>query len=250
MGVAAATAAGTARRRSALLDTPMTDYYINANVHTRDTQAVLSAVRSIFTAQGFTLLADTSARDVVEDDEALPSGSDWYGVVVSGASGRGWVSVYVEDWQDSGLLAQALSKALSVDVLEVWVAEDVHWGYTLFKQGAVADRYADDPQSVAETLEEVALYAGRASTFGGLLSQPADTLQATLETAHTQAGKFAGPGIDALAQAVGLPFEHVFTGYEFFFSDDPEDYGPSFDHWDQFRHLAFRTPAGRDTLAD
>lgn len=228
----------------------MPDYYINANVHTRDAQSVRRALTDIFAAQGFTALADTPACDVVEDDDALPRGSDWYGVMVSGPSGRGWVSVYVEDWQDSGLLSRALSQALAVPVLELWVAEDVHWGYTLFEGGAVTDRFADDPGSVADTPEEQALYAGHADAFSALLTQPADTLQAALETAHAHTGEFAGPGVDALATSVGLPFEHVFTGYEFFFNDDMEDYGPSLSYWEQFRHLAFRNPPGRDTLAD
>ncbi len=228
----------------------MPDYFINANVHMRDAARVRRAVTDIFAAQGFTPLADTPASAVVEDDDALPPGSDWYGVMVSGPSGRGWVSVYVDDWQDSGLLSRALSEALTVEVVEIWVAEDVHWGCTLFENGAVTDRYADDPQSVAETPEEAALYAGRAEAYAALLAQPADALQAALGTARSKAGEFAGPGVDALAAAVGLPFEHVFTGYEFFFSDDPEDYGPSLEQWGQFRHLAFRPPPGRETLAD
>lgn len=228
----------------------MPDYSINANVHTHDAESVRRAVTDIFAVWGFTLLADAPARDVVEDDDALPPGSAWQGVMVSGPSGRGWVSVYVDDWQDSGLLSRALSEALGVEVLELWVAEDVHWGYTLFERGVVTDRFADDPHSVADTPEEEALYAGRADAFVALLAQPADVLQAALQTAHNQSGEFAGPGVDALADAVGLPFEHVFTGYEFFFSDDPEDYGPSLDRWAAFRHLAFRNPPGRDTLAD
>lgn len=228
----------------------MPDYYINANVHTRDAERVRRAVQDIFTAQGFAPLAETLASLVVEDDDALPNGTDWYGVMVSGESGRGWVTVYVDDWQDSGVLSRALSEALGDEVLEIWVAEDVHWGYTLFENGAVTDRYADDPTSVADTPEEQTLYAGRADAFAALLAQPTGTLQAALETAHAKAGEFAGPGIDALAEAVGLPFEHVFTGYEFFFNDDPEDYGPSLNQWSQFRHMAFRSPPGRDTLAD
>lgn len=228
----------------------MPDYYINANVHTRDADAVRRAVQDIFTAHGFAPLADTQASLVVEDDDALPPGTDWYGAMVSGASGRGWVSVYVDDWQDSGVLSRTLSEALGVEVLELWVAEDVHWGYTLFANGAVTSRYADDPQGVADTPEEAALYAGRADAFTALLTQPADALQAALETAHSKAGEFAGPGVDALADALGLPFEHVFTSYEFFFNDDPEDYGPNLEHWDKFRHLAFRNPPGRETLAD
>lgn len=228
----------------------MPDYYINANVHTRDAESVRRALTDIFTAHGLAPLADTPASLVVEDDDALSNEAEWYGVMVSGPSGRGWVSVYVDDWQDSGVLSRALSEALNVAVLEVWVAEDVHWGYTLFEDGAVTGRYTDDPPSVADTPEEAALYAGRADAFTLLLTQPAPVLQAALETARSKAGEFAGPGVDALAQAVGLPFEHAFTGYEFFFNDDPEDYGPSLEQWDKFRHLAFRTPPGRETLAD
>lgn len=228
----------------------MPDYYINANVHTRDAARVRLALGDIFTAQGFVPLADTPASAVVEDDDALPPGADWYGVMVSGASGHGWVSVYVEDWQDSGLLSRALSEALGVEVLEVWVAEDVHWGFTLFEAGAVSARFADAPGQVADTPEEAALYQGNALALSALLVQPTDPLQAALDKAHAQTGRFAGPGVDALAQAVGLPFEHAFTGYEFFFNDDMEDYGPSLDNWNAFRHLAFRNPIGRETLAD
>lgn len=228
----------------------MPDYYINANVRTRDAASVRRALSDIFTAQGFAPLADTPARDAVEDDDALPPGSDWYGVMVSGASGHGWVSVYVDDWQDSGLLSRALSEALGIEVLEIWVAEDVHWGYTLFEAGTVTARFADAPGQVADTPEEAALYQGNALALFALLVQPAEALQAALDTAHAQTGQFAGPGVDALASAVGLPFEHAFTGYEFFFNDDPEDYGPSLDHWNAFRHLAFHNPIGRETLAD
>ena len=228
----------------------MPDYYISAHVQTRDAESVRRALGDIFAAHGFPLLADTSAQEVAEDDDALPEGSHWYGVMVSGTSGRGWVSIYVDDWQDSGLLARALSKAVNCHVLEIWVAEDIHWGYTAFRAGAVLDRFADAPDEVADSPEEAALYQGNADALSPMLAQDPSTLQDALETARTQAGQFAGPGVDALASAVGLPFEHAFTGYDFFFSDDPEDYGPSLDHWPAFRHLAFALPPGRDTLAE
>lgn len=240
--------AGAVTARSEKISMP--DYYISANVRTRDTDSVLRAVREIFAGRGFAPIADTRAAAVVEDDDALPPGTDWYGVVVSGASGCGWVSVYVDDWQDSGLLSCALSEILGVLVLEIWVAENVHWGYTLFDGGVVTDRFADAPDQVADTPDEAAQYAGRADALSTLLVQPPDALRAALETARAQAGEFAGPGVDALAAAVGLPFEHVFTGYDFFFNDDPEDYGPSLEQWAEFRHLAFQNPPGRETLAD
>ena len=56
--------------------------------------------------------------------------------------------------------------------------------------------------------------------------------------------------MDALAQAVGLPFEHVFTGYDYFFEDDPEDYSQGLEDWLAFRHLAFQPPRGRETLSE
>lgn len=228
----------------------MPDYYISLHLHTSDAARVRQAVGDVFTERGFTWVADDPASVVTEDDDALPEGDDWYGVVVSGRSGAGWVSVYVDDWADSGLLARELSRALAVPALEVWVAEDVHWGCTYFFNGDVQARFADAPDTVADTPEEAAAYRGDASAFTAVLTMPASELQAAFAAAQEAAGTFAGPGVDALCQAVGLPFEHAFTGYEFFFSDDPDDYGPSLQGWRGFRHLSFRPPAGRDTLAE
>lgn len=227
----------------------MADYYINVNVRTTDAGRVRALVTDIFTARDFALVGEAAASVVVEDEDALPDGDNWYGVVVSGVCGRGWVTVYVEDWADSGVLARELSGKLDAPALEIWVAEDVHWGYTFYENGEVRDRFTDDPSAVADTKQEAALYAGRAAALEPVLLTGADALQAALDAAHGAAGQFVGPGVDALAQAVGLPFEHAFTGYEFFFTDDAEDFGPSLEHWGEFRHLAYHAPAGRETLA-
>ena len=226
----------------------MGGYYIGAHVRTRDAEAVRREVVGLFETRGFRLVGDEAAGVAVEDEDALPEGEDWYGVIVSGAAGRGWVSVYVDDWQDSGVLARGLSQALAAPVLEVWVAEDVHWGYTYFEGGVVADRFADDPGQVAETPGEAAQYVGNAAALGAVSQVPADRLQAQLREAQARAGQFAGGPVDALAGALGLPFEHVFTGYEDFFADDPEDYGPALENWRGFRHLAFERPPGREGL--
>ncbi len=228
----------------------MPDYYIGVHLRAAEAARVRQAVADVFRGRGFTLIADNPASVVAEDDDALPEGDDWYGVVVSGPSGAGWVSVYVDDWADSGLLARELSRTLEVPALEIWVAEDVHWGCTCFLQGDVQGRFADAPDTVADTPEEAAAYAGDAAAFAAVLTAPPAQLQAAFAAAQGAAGTFAGPGVDALCQAVGLPFEHAFTGYEFFFSDDPDDYGPSLHGWKQFRHLSFRPPAGRATLVE
>ncbi|MGI4790360.1 MAG: hypothetical protein ACRYFS_16095, partial [Janthinobacterium lividum] len=175
---------------------------------------------------------------------------NWYGVLVSGKSGRGWVSVYVDDWADSGLLAKALSQSLGVPALETWVADDIHWGYTYYENGAVIDRFADDPAQIAETPEEAALYQGNAALLSPILQVPIDQFALTLTDARANAGQFAGGPLDAVAQAVGLPFEHLFTSYDYFFDDDPEDYSQDLENWSAFRHLAFQMPKGRETLSE
>lgn len=228
----------------------MSGYYINVSVKSKDATQVRAAVTAVFTREGFSLLGDELAAVVVEDEDKLPGGDDWYGVIVSGATKHGWVSVYVEDWQDSGLLAKRLSRSLAAPALEVWVAEDIHWGYTYYENGEVRDRFADDPTRMAETPDEMALYIGRADALAPILVVSPLRFGQTLREAQDHPGQFAGEPLDAVAQAVGLPFEHVFTGYEYFFSDDPEDYGEDLEDWPQFRHLAFQAPPGRETLAE
>ncbi len=239
---------------------PHSNDFIGAHVCTRDAGRVREAIASLFTAQGFALLSDLPASVTVDDEDALPDGDDWCGVMVSGPAtdgpatsgpaGTDWVSVWVADWQDSGALARHLSAALSVPVLELWVAEDTGWGYTFFLNGQVADRFAADPAALADTPGEAALYAGRPDALLPVLRVPLSQLETSLRQARANAGQFAGIPVDALAGAVGLPFEHAFTGYDAFFDDDPEDYAPALENWSAFRHLAFRFPPGRAHLAE
>lgn len=228
----------------------MGGYYIGIHIKINDGEAVKEAVNQVFADAGFRLLGDEPASVVVDDEDKLPDGDQWYGVILSGPTKYGWVSVYVDDWADSGLLAKSLSQGLNVPALEVWVADDVHWGYTYYESGAVKDRFADDPTQVAETPTEIALYAGAADALAAVLQVPVDKLAQTLQDARTKAGQFAGGPLDSVAEAVGLPFEHVFTGYDYFFSDDPEDYSGDLENWPAFRHLAFQMPKGRETLAE
>ena len=229
---------------------PMGGYYISVNIKTADAAAVRSLVTNCFTGEGFKLLGEALAAAVTEDEAKLPDGDDWYGVLVSGTTGSGWVSVYVEDWQDSGLLAKHLSQAAEASVLELWVADDTHWGYNYYEAGEVRDRFADDPAQVAEGSEEAALYRGDAGTLAPILQVPAARFEALLQEARGNAGKFAAGPLDAVALAVGLPFEHVFTSYDHFFEDDPEDYSEDLEDWPAFRHLAFAPPPGRETFSE
>jgi len=228
----------------------MGGYYINISLQDADPAAVRGVVTDLFTAEGFTPLGEQPASIVTEDEDALPDGETWYGVLVSGRAGAGWVTVYVDDWQDSGLLAKHLSKTLGSPALEVWVADDIHWGYTYYEHGEVQDRFADAPGEVADTPEEAALYAGQADVLAPILQVPPPQFAAVLTDARTNAGQFAGGPLDAAALAVGLPFEHLFTGYDYFFEDDPNDYAQDLEDWPAFRHLAFQPPTGRETLAD
>jgi hypothetical protein len=228
----------------------MGGYYINLHVKTSDAPLVRDLLTTTFISEGFTLIGSEAASAVAEDEDKLPEGDAWYGVLLSGESGKGWVSVYVADWADSGFLAKRLSQAIGAPVLELWVADDIHWGYTYYESGTVKDRFADDPAPLAETEAETALYAGQAEALVPILRVPTKQLEILLQDARSQAGQFAGGPLDALAQAVGLPFEHVFTGYDYFFEDDPDDYSQDLENWPEFRHLAFQPPAGRETLSE
>lgn len=228
----------------------MGGYYINVNIKTGNDALVRDLLTTIFSDEGFMSLGSEAASVVTEDEDKLPDGDDWYGVLVSGASGAGWVTVYVEDWQDSGFLAKRLSQSVGAPILELWVADDTHWGYNYYESGEVRDRFADDPSQVAESEAEAALYRGNAETLAPLLKVPTAQFAAVLHEAQASAGQFAGGPIDAVAQAVGLPFEHVFTGYDYFFNDDPEDYAQDLENWPEFRHIAFQPPPGRETLLE
>lgn len=228
----------------------MSGYYIGIHLKTGDTAQVKDAVTKTFTDAGFRLLGDESLSAVVDDEDILPDGDHWVGVIESGPTQRGWVSLYVDDWADSGLLAKSVSRALGVPALEVWVAGDIHWGYTYYERGQVTDRFVDDPSQVVETPAEAALYAGNPDALSAILQVPPDQFANTLKDARTKAGQFSGGPLGDLADAVGLPFEHVFTGYDYFFSDDPEDYSGDLENWPSFRHLALQMPKGRETLAE
>lgn len=228
----------------------MGGYYIGIHLKTTDAAQVKDAVTQTFADAGFRFLSDEPASAVVDDEDALPDGDHWYGVIVSGTTKRGWVSVYADDWADSGLLAKSVSHALSVPALEVWVADDIHWGYTYYESGQVKDRFADAPSVLAETPAEADLYTGNADALAAILQVPPSQFAKTLADARAKAGQFSGGPLDAVAEAVGLPFEHLFTGYDYFFSDDPEDYSGDLENWPAFRHLAFQMPKGRETLAE
>ena len=228
----------------------MSGYYINVSVKSDDPAQIREAVTELFAAEGFPLLGEEIAALVVEDEDKLPEGDDWYGAIVSGATKHGWVTVYVDDWQDSGLLAKGLSQSLAVPALEVWVAEDVHWGYNYYENGDVRDRFADDPTQMADTPDEIARYVGRADALSPILQISPLRFGQILQEAQDKPGQFAGVPLDSVAEAVGIPFEHLFTGYDYFFSDDPEDYGEDLVDWLGFRHLAFGIPKGRETLAE
>ena len=228
----------------------MGGYYIGIHLKTTDAAQVKDAVTKTFADAGFRFLSDEPASVVVNDEDRLPDGDHWYGVIVSGATGRGWVSVYLDDWADSGLLAKSVSAALAVPALEVWVADDIHWGYTYYEAGQVKDRFADAPNALAETPAEAALYAGNPDALAAILQVPINQFTKTLADARAKAGQFSGGPLGDVAEAVGLPFEHIFTGYDYFFSDDPEDYSGDLENWPAFRHLAFQMPKGRETLAE
>lgn len=228
----------------------MSGYYINVNIKTDDAARVREAVKSLFLAEGFQFLGDPPAAEMLDEGDKLDEGDEGYAVLVSGVSGSGWVTVYVDDWQDSGFLAKRLSLSLTSPVLEIWVVEDIHWGYTYYETGEVRDRFADDPAQLTESQAENALYQGHADTLAPVLQNTPAQFAILLNQARSSAGQFAGEPLDALAQAVGLPSEHVFTSYDYFFTDDPEDYGRDLENWSQFRFLAFTPPKGRETLSE
>ena len=228
----------------------MGGYYIGIHLKTERAVEVKNLVHATFSTAGFRFLSDKPVPAVVDDEDQLPDGDNWYGVVLSGQTKRGWVSVYVDDWADSGLLAKTLSLHMNIPALEVWVADDVHWGYTYYENGQVQDRFADDPAQVAESPAEAALYRGNADALAAVLQVPAAQLAKMLAEARANAGQFAGGPLGDVAEAAGLLFEHAFTGYDYFFSDDPDDYSADLENWPAFRHLAFQMPPGRETLAE
>jgi hypothetical protein len=211
---------------------------------------VREAVVAAFAAEGFKLIQSDPAAHVVDNEDNLPDGDDWYGAIISGHTENDWVTVYVDDWKDSGLLARWISETLQTQAIEVWVANDVNWGYTYWENGRVRDRFADDPKTLSVDPAEAAMYTGDPAALGPVLEVTDDAFAKVLAEAKSRAGQFAGPSIGDLSEALALPFEQAFTAYEYFFTDDPDDYTTDLPHWPDFRHLAFRHPHGRERLAE
>lgn len=228
----------------------MGGYYINVNVRSDSADAVRDAVVAAFSTEGFALIQATAASDVVDNDDRLPDGDDWYGVIVSGRTDCDWVSVYVDDWKDSGLLARWISETLETQAIEIWVADDVNWGYTYWENGRVRDRFADDPRTMTDDPIEMKMYAGAPESLGPILEVTDDVFAKALVDAKARAGQFAGPSVGDLCESIAIPFEQAFTGYEYFFSDDPDDYSADLPHWADFRHYAFRHPDRRERLTE
>ncbi|MGO8674211.1 MAG: hypothetical protein ACLQVD_22965 [Capsulimonadaceae bacterium] len=228
----------------------MGGYYINVNVKADCVGAVYQALVDTLAAEKFRLIQDDPAADVVDNDDCLPEGEDWYGLILSGHADNDWVTVYAADWKDCGLLARRISENLQSQVLEVWVADDVNWGYNYWQNGVVVDRFADDPRVLTVDAAEADLYFGSPAAVGPILEITDDAFAHMLAAARNNAGQFAGPSVGDLCTAVALPFEQAFTAYDYFFTDDPEDYAPDLPQWPQFRHLVFQHPDGRDRLTE
>ena len=217
--------------------------FISLHVRTADAEAVRESVTTLFEEHGFSLSDDAPAQEFLEGDA-----EDGYGVFVSAGAGSGWTSVYVADWEDSGLLGKHLSLDVPAPTLELWTSNGLLWGYTCFERGAVVDRFASVPNLVAADPAEEVLYAGDAAGLARVLhtSSPADALL----LARADPDRFAGIAIDRFCASLALPFTHAFAGYDDFFDDDPEDFGPGLEDWQEWRHLTFTHPAGRDTLTE
>jgi len=228
----------------------MGGYYINVNVRSDSAEAVRDAMIAAFGAEGFQLVQTDPAAEVVENEDQLPDGDDWYGAIMSGHNENDWVTIYVDDWKDSGVLARWVSETLQTQAIEIWVADDVNWGYSYWENGRVRDRFADDPKTMTEDAAEREMYKGAPEVLGPVLEVTDAAFAKVLVDAKERAGQFAGPSVGELCEALALPFEQAFTGYDYFFSDDPDDYSIDLPHWPDFRHFAFRHPERRERLAE
>ena len=226
----------------------MSEYAISLHVKDVEQDDVLRTINTIFLEEGFGTPVDMSAAVTVADENEHKDDGG-YGVFVGGKTTSGWVSCFVDDWQDSGYLAKRLSDILKTNIIEIWMAESVHWGYTLFFKGAVADRFADDPWQIAESPSERDLYRGNEQELAFVAGNKAEGLIERTRTEQSRAEDFAGAAIAELAAAIGLPFEHGLIGYSDFFEEDPADYSQDLEAWHTFRHLSFGPPAGREQLA-
>lgn len=225
----------------------MNDSHISVHVRHNDPAAVTAAVSDIFSGAGYGLLSDETAKEAVESEDELEE--DIYGFIVTGATQGGWISVYVDDWVDSGLIAKTLSDKLQAWVLETWIQDEFHWGYTLYNVGQIVDRFTDDPYALTNDPDEAALYTGNHETFLPILVQPAETLKSLLDQAQENAGEEnSTKSVALLAETVGIPFEHALIGLEGFFEQDPEDYVIDLENWEAFRFLTFKHPSGKSAL--
>jgi hypothetical protein len=207
----------------------------------------MAVVSGIFNDAGYGLLLDETGKQAVESEEELED--DIYGYMVSGPTQGGWVSVYVDDWVDSGLIAKTLSLKLEAYVLETWKQDEFHWGYTLYNLGEVLDRYTDDPYALTNDPDEASMYTGNHELFVPILVQPADTLKTLLDEGQSNSGiEDSTKSVALLAEAVGIQFEHALIGLEDFFEEDPEDYVVDLENWEAFRFLTFKHPEGKSAL--
>jgi len=217
-------------------------YCIGIHVAAPDPLAVRQKAVAAMAAHHFGLFSDELVDEAEPDDDS-------YGLICSGPTRAGWVSLYVTDWQDSGVIAQYLSHALSTAVLEIWVAEDTLWGYNYFECGEVRDRFASDPVGVAESPAEATRLYGDPGVLRGILKTSPDVLESILRHSQANAGGLAAGPVGRASDTLGLNFNHVYTSYEAFFDDDPEDYSPGLENWAQFRHLTFRHPQGKESIS-
>jgi hypothetical protein len=199
---------------------------------------------------GFVPIADEPLAAVAADETRLPDGERWYGLICSGKTAGGWVSIYVEDWQDSGALAERISQSMPAHVLEVWIADDTVWGYNYFENGTVRDRFANDPAEVADTKADVLKLSGNPAALKAVLKTTPEEFAALLAKAQASRTDLAAGFVERFCDAVGLNFTHAYTSHDQFFDDDSEDYSPGMEDWEQFRHLAFQHPQGKERISD
>jgi hypothetical protein len=227
----------------------MDGYFINIHFRAKDVDSIKRSIISVFEKQGFKLTEDAPAAEIVGDDSQLPEDDTRYGLVISGLS-NGWISAYVDDWQDSGLLAKEISRRLQVPTLEIWASENVQWGYTYFVAGEVWDRFGNDPAAIADSPAEEKKYIGNPVALADVLVVPPVNLETVLRQAQQEPDEFVSGSISEVCDTVGLPYEHALIGYEDFFETDPEDYQQDLTDWPSFRHLYFIGADGKEKLAE
>lgn len=228
----------------------MSDYAISVHILAQDPLRVISAITDTFSADNFALVRIANADSVVNEKSAEPSlQDDQYGLFVSGTSGGKWVSVYVDDWKDSGFLAQCISERLATNVIEIWIAESIHWGYTIFNNGVVSDRFANEPDRMGDTKEERALYTGSEFELSKIAGDACAGIFEAARQEQLDAEDFAGSAVACVADAIGLPFEHAIIGYDDFFDEDSEEYAKDLSNWPSFQHLTFHSSRGNLQLA-